>query len=166
MADNDAALTGALRAIAADDVSSRTSPAVQVRLLEEVRGLRRSRRRGLVKSAMIAAVLCIGTALPIWRLATLPRYDMNVSQVEAGAPPGEMTSAFFPLEYSAIPMSGGRLVRLEVPREAMMAFGLEDPDPGSGSPVILADVMVGDDGLARAVRFVRPAISEVQKERR
>jgi hypothetical protein len=47
---------------------------------------------------------------------------------------------------------------MEVPRTALASFGLASPDmqSGSSSRTVLADVLVGEDGLARAVRFVRP----------
>ena len=40
---------------------------------------------------------------------------------------------------------------------ALASFGLASIDAGSSANV-LADVLVGDDGLARAVRFVRPTV--------
>ena len=52
------------------------------------------------------------------------------------------------------------LVRLEVPRAALASFGLTPPDaPDGGSPAaaagtVQADVLVGEDGVARAVRFI------------
>jgi hypothetical protein len=80
-----------------------------------------------------------------------------VSDDVTGQPHREMVTAFFSLRYSSVPMNGGRLLRLQLPREALTAFGLEQNPTrdGSSSQGILADVIVGDDGLARAVRFVR-----------
>ena len=34
----------------------------------------------------------------------------------------------------------------------------------SASETVFADVLVGDDGLARAVRFVRPSVSAALQE--
>jgi hypothetical protein len=45
------------------------------------------------------------------------------------------------------------LVRVEVPRSAMIALGLE-VSPERASELVAADVMLGPDGLARAVRFL------------
>ena len=45
------------------------------------------------------------------------------------------------------------LVRVEVPRSAMLALGLE-VSAERASELVQADVMIGPDGLARAVRFV------------
>jgi hypothetical protein len=72
----------------------------------------------------------------------------------------EQTTAFFPLIYSNVPSMTGHLVRLEVPRSALMAFGLEPADAmrSSDAPtMVYADVFVGEDGLARSVRFVVPS---------
>lgn len=163
-------LTASLRALAADDAADGASAAVQIRLLEEVRELRRARRRSLIKMSVLTSALCVATALPIWHLAThdLRRRPSSASQQLPAPPSGEMVTAFFPLPYSTVPMSGGRLVRLEVAREAVMAFGVDPTEStlGSASSTVLADVLVGDDGLARAVRFVRPLTGNRQQETR
>ena len=103
--------------------------------------------------------------MPIWHFATrVPRDPSPPAAQGSDVPPTtEMVKAFFPLMYSTVPMSGGRLVRLEVPHQTATAFGVEVPE-ASASGVVLADVLVGDDGIARAVRFVRPVIT-VEKER-
>jgi hypothetical protein len=67
-----------------------------------------------------------------------------------------MTTEYFPLEYSNVPVTDGQTLRLELPRTVLSSFGLE-ADSTSGT--VLADVIVGQDGLARAVRFVQPATS-------
>ena len=159
--DRDPALTAALRALAEDDARSGTSPDVQARLLGEVRSIGRARRlRGYVSAFAVAAVLVLAVAGLLWRAATPP---------PAGEPAGtlvqnsrrEVATAFFPLLYSGIPFTDGQIVRMEVPRTALASFGLASPDAdvlvgGSPSRSVLADVLVGEDGLARAVRFVRP----------
>ena len=45
------------------------------------------------------------------------------------------------------------VVRVEVPRSAMIAVGFE-VSPERASELVAADVMLGPDGLARAVRFL------------
>ena len=49
---------------------------------------------------------------------------------------------------------GGHLVRVELPRSAMVSFGLPVNFERAGGRV-KADVLLGDDGIARAIRFVR-----------
>jgi hypothetical protein len=164
----DPGLTASLRALAADEAANGASPAVRMRLLDEVRRLRRARRRSLTTMAVLTAGLCVATALPIWHLATRDIHAPSSAPERPARPSeGEMATAFFPLEYSAVPISGGRLVRLEVPRAAVTAFGLKASEAtgGSASGLVLADVIVGDDGLARAVRFVRPVRRDVRGER-
>ena len=58
--------------------------------------------------------------------------------------------------YSNVPVEDGHTVRVELPQAALSSFGLAADDT---SGTVLADVLVGQDGLARAVRFVRPATS-------
>jgi hypothetical protein len=69
---------------------------------------------------------------------------------------GEVATAFYPLAYGAVPVTQGNIVRVAVSPAAVAALGVE-PLGASASPrdVLLADVVVGEDGLARAVRFVR-----------
>ncbi len=160
-------LTAALRTLAADDEAHSTSAAVRTRLVEEVRRVRFARRRSQGTMAALAAGLIVVAALPIWQLATLDRGTaVSAGNGPSAAAESELVTAFFPLPYSTIPMSGGRLVRLEVPAEAMTSFGIEGPEtvPGQVPKLVLAEVMVGDDGLARAVRFVRPLRSHKRKE--
>jgi hypothetical protein len=77
-----------------------------------------------------------------------------------------MMNAFYPLQYSTVPVTNGHIVRIEVPRSAPVAFGLDPVDFVSAKRgAVLADVMVGEDGLARAVRFVRPATDVLPKEK-
>ena len=72
---------------------------------------------------------------------------------------------FYPLAYSTVPVTNGRIVRIEVPRSAPVAFGLDPIDfVRTRRNAVLADVVVGEDGLARAVRFVRPLRGDVQKD--
>jgi len=74
------------------------------------------------------------------------------------APSGEVEIAtdFFPLvnRESLNQLDSGQLVRVELPRSALMSFGLPMNMERAGER-IKADVVVGEDGLARAIRFVR-----------
>jgi hypothetical protein len=45
------------------------------------------------------------------------------------------------------------VVHVEVPRSAMLAVGLEVSEDRAGE-MVQADVMLGSDGVARAVRFL------------
>lgn len=146
-------LTAGLRAVAEDDERYGTSSAVSMRLLAEVHAIGTARRRrtmGLSLGAAAAVVLAV--SIPAWR-ALSPAPDA----VTADAPivTRELVTEFFPLTYSNVPARGGYVVRMQVPRSALESFGAATFASDTLSPNVLADVVVGNDGLARAVRFVR-----------
>ena len=68
----------------------------------------------------------------------------------------EVATHFMPLGYAG-PLNlqdGGQLVRVELPRSAMWSMGLPVNMDRYGERV-KADVLLGADGLARAIRFVQ-----------
>ena len=68
---------------------------------------------------------------------------------------GEYATDFFPLAYDdQNPMEKGELIRVRIPRYALIAFGLPVNIERADAPVE-ADLLVGEDGMARAMRFVR-----------
>ena len=161
-------LRAALRALAARDASEGASPFVEAQLLTAVRRLRRARKRSLTKFLMFSSGLCAASVMAIW---SLPRRaaleDNKTDTVRPTVTKAELVTAFFPLGFSTLPVSGERLVRVQVSADTVRAFGVQLPasDKGAASDEILADVIVGDDGVARAVRFVRPATPGMVKER-
>ncbi len=68
----------------------------------------------------------------------------------------EITTDFIPLtnRETFAQMDGGQVMRVELPRSALISFGLP-MDMERATERIKADVVVGNDGLARAIRFVR-----------
>jgi hypothetical protein len=159
-------LTEALREIAGEDAAraAAAAPAMSPRLAAEFharyaarRGLRGGRWVGLA----MAAALVVAVAIPLW-VASKGALSLGSSAVGAGAAArGEVATAFLPLTYSAVPLSDAQIIRIEVPRAVLGTFGLLPIDDGGlGADVkatVQADVIVGEDGLARAVRFVRQA---------
>jgi hypothetical protein len=75
---------------------------------------------------------------------------------DAAASDYEITTDFLPLtpRGSLAQLEGGHMVRVELPRSALSAFGLPVNLERAGER-IKADVVVGNDGMARAIRFVR-----------
>ncbi|MEO8369875.1 MAG: hypothetical protein ABI806_11800 [Candidatus Solibacter sp.] len=70
--------------------------------------------------------------------------------------PQEDSDGFIPLPNSAGVAADGdevNLVRMEVPRSAMIALGL-DVSVERAEELVEADVMLGSNGIARAVRFL------------
>jgi hypothetical protein len=51
-------------------------------------------------------------------------------------------------------MERGEVIRVQMPGSALIAFGLPVNIERADVPV-KADLLVGEDGLARAIRFVR-----------
>jgi hypothetical protein len=68
---------------------------------------------------------------------------------------GEVATGFYPLTYNAIPVTQGSIVRLELSPASLTALGVDPAMAGPQRSSVVADVLVGEDGLARAVRFVR-----------
>lgn len=56
---------------------------------------------------------------------------------------------------AATPLEGGQLVRVQLPRAALASLGLPLNGERGGNEPVKADVLLGNDGLARAIRFVR-----------
>ncbi len=66
----------------------------------------------------------------------------------------EVVTEFIPVIYDPEPVEHGRMVRVRLPRSALAAFGLPINEQRA-EETIQADVVLGEDGLARAVRFVK-----------
>lgn len=68
----------------------------------------------------------------------------------------ETVTEYIPLTYlaDATAIESGMVLRVELPPSALIAMGLPAPADQTDSRV-KADVVVSDDGVARAVRFVR-----------
>lgn len=68
----------------------------------------------------------------------------------------EITTDFLPLTFEPLaqPIESGQVIRIEMPRRAMTSFGLPFNLEKADEPVT-ADVLLAEDGSARAIRFVR-----------
>jgi hypothetical protein len=149
-------LDTALRAMAEDEAHIGASAGIEARLLAEVRTIAAARRRRMAIATFTAAAVLL-LALWIGSQRFLPSRSSNPRVAE-------VTTDFMPLAYSGVPSTNLQVVRLAVPRTALASFGLTPPEPLDRmfTETVLADVLVGDDGLARAVRFVRPAADQEQ----
>ncbi|HVF41535.1 MAG TPA: hypothetical protein VM936_00895 [Pyrinomonadaceae bacterium] len=99
-------------------------------------------RRGVVRGAMNASYGgSSGGVTP----------DRN--RASEAADSGEITTEFIPLAGFA-QSEGVHLVRVELPRSALSSFGIPvNAERADGR--VKADVLLGEDGTARAIRFVR-----------
>ncbi|HEV2667721.1 MAG TPA: hypothetical protein VG324_22590 [Blastocatellia bacterium] len=81
---------------------------------------------------------------------------VSIDGITAYARDSEYATDFFPLAYGGDqkPMESGEVIRVQMPRSALIAFGLPVNVERADVPV-KADLLVGEDGLARAIRFVR-----------
>ena len=68
--------------------------------------------------------------------------------------PEEAVTDFFPLLDPAPPFERGEILRVNLPASVMRTVGLPVREDRLGDPV-QADVLVGEEGLPRAIRFVR-----------
>jgi hypothetical protein len=75
----------------------------------------------------------------------------NVVQVQEA--PREIVTDFFPLMDVAPPLGRGELLRVAVPASAMRSVGLPVREDRLDEPV-QADVLIGEEGMVRAIRFV------------
>jgi len=88
----------------------------------------------------------------------MPSASVPVRQVRRIAPqsdpqPREIVTEFFPLLDVAPPFERGELLRVTVPASTMRRVGLPVAENRLADRVY-ADVLVGNEGLARAIRFV------------
>jgi hypothetical protein len=151
---NERRLSDALRALAGETPRLRASAAVEANLRAEVRAVAARRRQGALMTLGAAAVLAIVVAASAWR-ASRPSPADSALALETTT---EAATAFLPLAYSGVPTTNAQLVRMEVPRAALASFGLAPIETLAAPPsdTVPAEVLVGEDGLARAIRFVRP----------
>jgi hypothetical protein len=154
--ENRPALAAALRAMADEEGQAGASPEVELRLLDEVRAIAAARRRrARIGMFAVAAGLILALAVPAWRTR---------NRMPPAARVEEVTTAFMALPYGSVPASTVHMVRIAVPRAALASFGLMPLESvnRASTDTIVADVLVGDDGLARAVRFVRSPTEQEQ----
>jgi hypothetical protein len=142
-------LTDALRAVADADAGIGASPAVEVRLREVVRAMDASHRARPPATFLALAAALVVVVSGAWRLVAThaPAAPHVVTR--------EVATEFLPLTYAQWQVTDAYIIRLDIPRSALMAFGLGSIDLTTDQPdTVEADVLVGPDGLARAVRFV------------
>lgn len=101
----------------------------------------------------VAAIM--GTTTPRRNsVVNVPRAAVNNSRMASTS--GEIATDFMPVSYgdNLNEIENGRIVRVEMPRSALAQFGLP-VNMDRANERIKADVLIGDDGMARAIRFVR-----------
>jgi hypothetical protein len=109
------------------------------------------RRRGLRRVAIPLAIAAAGLiTIASWQATrAIPRHVTAVQEPNAR----EVLTPFYPLMQSSPPFERGLLMRITVPASTMRRVGLPVADDHLADQVE-ADVLVGQDDLARAIRFV------------
>jgi len=78
----------------------------------------------------------------------------NSSVLASPSEQAEVVTDFFPLIDSAAPFERGQMLRVQLPAAAMQAVGLPVREEHL-SDLVHADVLVGEEGMPRAIRFVK-----------
>jgi hypothetical protein len=116
----------------------------------------------LVWAAAAAATFFLAVALlrpghptSIPSEGSTPRHSTPVAETASADDSLDLDNDFIPVPHAAKidPNEDVNLVRVEVPRSAMMAMGIPI-NADNASDKVLADVVLGADGMARAVRLV------------
>lgn len=169
-------ILAALRALADADRGAEATPALEAKLRLSFRGKVRERRLKrigawtLATAAVLMAMFVIYerhprpektlathvTVEPIPVAASVPVISPPVGRPQRvrRALPREIFTDFFPLVDVAPPIERGELVRVSLSAAAMQAVGLPVREDRL-SERVQADVLVSEEGLATAIRFVR-----------
>ena len=140
-----------LKAMARQDAGRGVSPDVEAHLHRHVRALKTTRSR--IRLVWLAAAASLLVAIGLARFATDEREPLgDEPSVVLMAPTSD---GFLPLPNAQVPMTDAHVVRMPIARASLASFGLDPGAPGTPD-VVLADVLVGHDGIARSVRFLGP----------
>ncbi len=159
-------LSDAVAAAVAEDAPKQAPPHVGKMLVEAMREraiVARRRRRIWIRRSVtgaLAATLLIGSSVILRRITPPARHTSvlatasSLEDVAAGAAAGaEVTTDFIPLDDDPAPAGATSLVRVQLPRTAMLAFGLPLNEDRTGD-LVQAEFLLDEDGQVRAVRFI------------
>jgi hypothetical protein len=169
---SEESVIAALRALADQDRGREAPEEVETLLLAAFRRRRAGKKLKVIALAGLAAAAGVTMFFalprehpkPVVRAAT-KQQPATVAAAPAPEPtpvraagpkrqkPREIVTEFFPLLDVAPPFEGGQLLRVTVPASTMREVGLPVNEDRLGDRVY-ADVLVGQEGLARAIRFV------------
>jgi hypothetical protein len=174
----------ALRALAENDGDREAPPEVEARLLAAFHSRRGSGWRWAAIVATAAAVVIALLLWPSRRPKPAVSAAPPISQASAAARPApvavapanvtrtprklarkvtalpqrpqprEVVTDFFPLMNPEPSFERGQILRVQLPAAAMQTVGLPVREEHLGD-LVQADVLVGEEGIPRAIRFVR-----------
>jgi hypothetical protein len=133
-----------LKALARADAGAEAPARVEAHL--KLRLARARRRRQLLGAGGVAAV----AAAALWLL--VPATTAPVLPAAPRPSTGALGGGFLPIAAHAPEIEHGQIVRMQVPAGLVVSFGW--PFPAEDDHPRTADVLFGEDGVARAIRFV------------
>jgi hypothetical protein len=145
-------LVEGLRALSSDGPCQ--APAyIEHRLLTEFRSRSRLRRARAWLSAASAGAIAAAIAVLLWIGPLAPR--RAASPVDSPAMADETTAGFYPLpDAEALPpVESAMVVRVQMPMASLELIGFPI-NQDRASDRVEAEVLLGQDGLARGVRLV------------
>jgi hypothetical protein len=170
----------ALKALKQADAGREAPPLIEARLLTAFRTNRPVPKRAaawLIPATLAAAVLLTvllvrlaggreeaqpeRNSSPVVQMPQAPAQEKEIAVMplrkrvarSQARPPLEIVTEFFPLMDAAPPLGRGQLLRVAVPARAMRSVGLPVREERLDEPV-QADVLIGEEGMVRAIRFV------------
>ena len=148
-----------LTSLAEADRDSIPPMATEERLQGALRHRRRSiwfRRAGTMSAAAVLT-LALWQTSRMGSITSTELFDENVADAitEAMNVAGDDGSDFVPTKLaSEQPLESVRVVRVSLPSGALASYGVPSSVSATGGEVT-ADLLVGQDGIARAIRVVR-----------
>ena len=126
---------------------------VEDRLLTEFRRQSRLRRARAWMSAASVGAVAAAIAVLLWIVPLAPRHSASPSDTPAMA--DDATAGFYPLpDAEALPpVESAMVVRVQMPMASLELIGFPI-NQDRASDRIEAEVLLGQDGLARGVRLV------------
>jgi hypothetical protein len=177
MSERNRNVEEALAALRAASAAQRAPDAIEARLLREFRRQHKSWRKAWIAGAL-AASLAVAvtvrwpraevkeiTTAPVPQAIALPAPPVArppapvraaKRRIRKPEPKRELATEFFAIPYAPAMthVDRGQLIRVAVPAMSMRNFGLPVREERMLDRV-RADVLMGEDGIARAIRFVR-----------
>jgi hypothetical protein len=170
----------ALHTMSVKDEDRKASPQVEAKLLREFRGQRSAPKvrvlRWQMALAAVAAMALLALVLMRGRIAPAPQQPVATNGSPTSAEPyavvtdpqlaalteSEDGTAFVSLPYAddSASMEGGAVVRVTMPRSALVAFGLPIAGNASSTDSIPAEVVVSEDGTPQAIRLISQATQD------
>ena len=162
MNGNERELVEGLRALAGIEPRE-ASPHVEQALLEKFRARRERRRLVVWGSVGTAAAVAATIAMIFWAWAPESRQAARETtstpqdaMVASSAASDDLANSFYPLPETddLPPVETNLVVRVQMPVSSLRLMGFPIDEDLAAEPV-QADVLLGQDGLARGVRLVQ-----------